>query len=147
MSTIARHHKPVSLGPAAGATAAGPARTTLLVRWTIAASSLERSPLPAVGSADPDAQAHLEWSISIGQQGSARAAACLRLGDRSATLATDSPATIAHDASGFTHVIIPGLLSVVFDDRCEPRRLLYAATPLLSRLGVPGGRTDPPTMG
>lgn len=142
MSTIARQRKPVEI-PAADR---APAPTRVLVRWAIPAEAIARPPFP-LNNPDPDAVARLEWSIRINERGHASAAASLHLADRSATLAPETEATVAHDSLGFTHLIIPGLLSVVIDDRAEPRRLLYAATPLLARLGVPGGRTDPPVMG
>lgn len=47
------------------------------------------------------------------------------------------------DDEGLTHVDVAGVLSATW--RADGR-LLYAATPIFERLGLPGGRVDRPTM-
>jgi len=50
-------------------------------------------------------------------------------------------------AGGWMHVDVPGIISCsIADARTDHAQLVYARTPILGQLGIPGGRFDPPTL-
>lgn len=57
--------------------------------------------------------------------------------------AGDVSAVLVVDDEGLTHVDIAGVVAATW--RADGR-LLYAATPMFERLGLPGGRVDRPMM-
>lgn len=137
-----------TLGEAPAGCSPRPRRGAYRIVWPVAPGALDRSPLAeAARRAPADEPARLTWTVELRDDGTAAAALELAVGTGRAVLAEGARATIAGDRDGHTHIIIPGHLSAVIDAPAgAPPRLLYAATQWLTRLGVPGGRADPPRL-
>jgi len=136
---------PVSLG----ATEACPTLSAIAVRWQVARS--------AVGSAAPAGNARmLVMTVAVCGLGDARARISVELADTKTgerSLVHDAVAVSAEvipDIRAQVHVEITGWLHTTVgpidgsgDAPGGAWRLVYARTPVLDQLGVPGGRAEP----
>lgn len=102
----------------------------------------------SLGAHAPDGnQAVVELQIAVHHDG-----AGVRLLDRDShdERSIDSiehAPSVLFSAGGWMHIDIPGVLSCsIADAQSDGASLVYARTPVLGKLGVPGGRFDPPTI-
>lgn len=99
----------------------------IALRWTIGGATREATPSELVVRVD----------VSSG-----RLAATV--GDEPMS---DASVTISEDHEhGLLHIDAPGLVSATLRQDEHGLRLLYARTGLLTKMNIPGGRVDAPTM-
>lgn len=151
MSAISEQLR-TNVGPAVGAPAC---RAVVAVTWEIARS--------AVQSVRPDLTAAnasvgpiiLEWRVHRDESGRIEGEASLidpHLDSRCVLVATRSlliraqPGPLWIEDGSMLHVDLPGLLMLSIRRHRGRDELLYARTSLLSQLGLPGGRYQPPTL-
>ncbi len=151
MSTISEHLR-TSVGPAVDAPAW---RDVVAVTWELARSAV-RSVRPDLVAANASvAPVVLEWRVR--RRASGRIEGEARLldphTDRRYLLASTRPSAFRArpeplwiEDDSMLHVDLPGLLMVSIRRREGRDELLYARTSVLSQLGLPGGRYEPPTL-
>ena len=151
MSTISEHLR-TNISPAV---AAPDCREVVAVTWEIARSAV-RSIRPDLVAANTSvAPIVLEWRVQ--RRASGRIEGEARLVDphlnRSHVLAStrssaflDRPGPLWIEDDSMLHVDLPGLLMLSIRRRPGRDELLYARTSVLSQLGLPGGRYEPPTL-
>lgn len=119
-------------------------RPGLCIGWTVEASSVEGSGRRGV--------IELGIEIGLGEAACVRAVHWPLNGASTAAVeaARAAPVTLTRDEAGLVHVEAGGVLRATLRPAGDgqPARLLWAATPLLARLGVrPGGAEAPALHG
>lgn len=135
------------MGPRGRAAAAAPA--AVVVRWLIGAEALRRSRadlalalgLP-MGGPVLDGGVVMEVRVERDACGECAATARLLHGGAAVSLTPTLAGGTITTGEGLVHVDAPGVMVATLT-RADARRALYARTPLLEALGLPGGRYEP----
>ena len=151
MSTVSEHLR-TSISPAVAAPAC---QEVVAVTWEIARSAVQSVRPDLVAANASVAPVVLEWRVQRCASGRIEGEARLidpHSGRRHVLVSTRSSAFRARpgplwiEDDSMLHVDLPGLLTVSIRRREGRDELLYARTSVLSQLGLPGGRYEPPTL-
>ncbi|MCA9303022.1 MAG: hypothetical protein KC996_02760 [Phycisphaerales bacterium] len=89
----------------------------------------------------------LELQFAVNTDGTGVRILDPRSADERSVVFIEGEPGVLWSVGGWMHVDIPSVLSCsIADADTDHAQLVYARTPILGELGIPGGRFDPPTL-